>query len=165
MPKAAEYFSALEPKPIIKVVEGDRVPKIEVARFFFRVDPQGGTEALGRRVVEVPVNVQQFELRDSHAQFIAYVPKGSVVRGKALVDGKGEDGPTPCGACHAPDLKGGGPIPALAGRSPSYIVRQLYDMKSGARAGAGSAIMRPIAEKLSTDDMIAVASYLATLEP
>ena len=78
--EAAEYFSALEPKPIIKVVEGDRVPKTEVARFFFRVDPQGGTEALGRRVVEVPVNVQQFELRDSHAQFIAYVPKGSVAR-------------------------------------------------------------------------------------
>jgi len=129
------------------------------------VDPRGGSEPLGRRIVEVPVDLEQFELRDSRSQFIAYVPKGSVARGEALVKGDGENGVTPCRACHAPDLKGGGPIPRIAGRSPSYVVRQLYDMKSGARAGAASAIMRPIAEKLSTDDMIAVASYLATLGP
>ena len=162
---AANYFSALEPKPIIKVVESDAAPRTEIARFFFMVDPRGGSEPLGRRIVEVPADLEQFELRDSRSQFIAYVPRGSVARGEALVKGDGENGLTPCRACHAPDLKGGGPIPRIAGRSPSYVVRQLYDMKSGARAGAASAIMRPIAEKLSTDDMIAVASYLATLEP
>ena len=44
-------------------------------------------------------------------------------------------------------------------------MRQLYDFKTGARAGAESAAMRPIAEKLSPDDMLAIAAYLATLEP
>jgi cytochrome c553 len=162
---AANYFSALKPKPIIKVVESDMAPRTELARVFYKLDPKGGTEPLGRRIVEVPADAQQFELRDSRSQFIAYVPKGAVARGEALVKGEGAGAPTPCGACHSPDLTGGGPIPGIAGRSPSYIVRQLYDIKTGARAGAASAIMRPIVEKLSTDDMIAIASYLATREP
>ena len=48
-----------------------------------------------------------------------------------------------CGACHGPDLKGLGAVPGIAGRSPSYIVRQLYDFKHGTRAGADSAQMKP----------------------
>lgn len=163
--EAADYFSALSPKPIIKAVESETAPKTELARVFYKLDPKGGTEPLGRRIVEAPVDAQQFELRDSRAQFIAYVPKGAVAGGEALVKGEGEGAPTPCGACHSPDLKGGGPIPRIAGRSPSYIMRQLYDFKTGARAGAESAAMRPIAEKLSPDDMLAIAAYLATLEP
>ncbi len=163
--EAADYFSALNPKPIIRVVESETAPKTELARVFYKLDPIGGTEPLGRRIVEVPADAQQFELRDSRAQFIAYVPQGSVARGETLVKGEGEGEPTPCAACHAPDLKGGGPIPGIAGRSPSYIMRQLYDIKTGARAGAASAAMRPIVDKLSSDDMLAVAAYLATLEP
>ena len=41
-----------------------------------------------------------------------------------------------CSICHGPDLKGLGGIPPIAGRSPSYLMRQLYDIKS-ARARAG----------------------------
>ena len=37
----------------------------------------------------------------------------------------------------APNYKGNGEVPPLAGRSPSQIVRQLYDFKSGTRNGAG----------------------------
>ena len=163
--EAADYFSSLSPKPTIKVIESETAPKTELAHVFYRLDPKGGTEPLGRRILEIPVDTEQFELRDSRAQFLAYVPKGSVARGEALVKGEGEGAPTPCGACHAPDLKGGGPIPRIAGRSPSYVMRQLYDLKTGARAGTESAAMRPIAEKLSSDDMLAIAAYLATLEP
>ncbi len=61
---AAAYFSALKPKPIIKVVETDTVPVTQIARFFYTTVANGGTEPIGRRIVEVPVDVEQFEHRD-----------------------------------------------------------------------------------------------------
>jgi cytochrome c553 len=45
------------------------------------------------------------------------------------------------------------------------VVRQLYDFKQGARAGANSALMRPVAEALTMDDMIALAACVASLPP
>ena len=71
----------------------------------------------------------------------------------------------PCSTCHGQDLKGVGLIPGIAGRSPSYLIRQLYDLRAGVRAGAGSAPMKPVVEKLSMDDMISVAAYAASLNP
>jgi cytochrome c553 len=70
-----------------------------------------------------------------------------------------------CGICHGPDLKGLGPIPGIAGRSPSYLIRHLYDFRAGVRGGAGSALMKPVIEKLSMDDMISLAAYAASLNP
>ena len=37
-----------------------------------------------------------------------------------------------------------GPVPTIAGRSPSYIVRQLYDMQRGNRNGAWTSLMAPV---------------------
>ncbi len=162
---AAEYFSTLKPKRIIKVVESDTVPKTYIARLFFVKKPEGGSEPLGRRIVEMPDDVEHFELRDSRSQFTAYVPVGSVARGEALAKTSGGGTTMQCAICHGSDLKGVGPIPGIAGRSPSYIVRQLFDFKHGARAGAGSALMKPAVEKLSDDDMIALAAYAASLAP
>ena len=51
------------------------------------------------------------------------------------------------------------------GRSPSYVIRQLFDIQSGARSGAGSLQMRRQVGKLTVDDMIAVAAFLASLKP
>jgi cytochrome c553 len=62
-------------------------------------------------------------------------------------------------------LKGLGPVPGLAGRSPSYIIRQLYDIKHGTRDGSWTALMKPVVGKLSQDDMIALAAYFASLRP
>ncbi len=161
---AAAYFSALKPKRIIKVIESDTVPKTYIARNFFVISKSGGTEPLGRRIVEVPDDVEQFELRDSRSQFTAYVPVGSVAKGEALVK-TGGAATLACATCHGADLKGLGPFPGIAGRSPSYLVRQLYDFKHGARAGITSALMKPTVEKLTEDDMISLAAYLATLAP
>jgi cytochrome c553 len=162
---AAEYFSALKPKRIIKVVESDTVPKTYIARLFFVKLAEGGTEPLGRRIVEMPDDVEQFELRDTRSQFTAYVPLGSIAKGEALAKNGGAGTTIPCATCHGADLKGVGPIPAIAGRSPTYIVRQLYDFKHGARAGSSSALMTPVVEKLSVEDMISLAAYVATLAP
>jgi cytochrome c553 len=162
---AAAYFAALKPKRIIKVVEADAVPKTYIARLFFVKQAEGGTEPLGRRIVEMPDDVEQFELRDTRSQFTAYVPVGSIAKGEALVKTGGGGTTVACAACHGAELKGVGPIPAIAGRSPTYMVRQLYDFKYGARAGASSALMKATVEKLSEDDMISIAAYVASLEP
>ena len=162
---AAAYYSALKPKRIVKVVESDTVPKTYIARLFFVKQAQGGTEPLGRRIIEMPDDVEQFELRDTRSQFTAWVPVGSIAKGEALVRTGGGGTTVACAACHGADLKGIGPIPGIAGRSPTYIVRQLYDFKHGARAGASSALMKATVEKLSEDDMISLAAYVASLTP
>jgi cytochrome c553 len=41
----------------------------------------------------------------------------------------------------------------------------LHDFKSGARAGSGSELMKPVVEKMTLDDMIALAAYAASLPP
>src|ERR1700733_6392065 len=162
---AAAYFSSLKPKPLIKVVETDTVPKTQIARVFYALTKDGGSEPLGERIVEIPADMEQFEHRDTRSQFIAYVPKGSIARGEALAKTGGAGITTPCAICHGPDLKGVATIPGIAGRSPSYLVRQLYDFQQHARAGSAGAQMLPVVEKLSHDDMISLAAYAASLTP
>lgn len=53
-------------------------------------------------------------------------------------------------------------MPGLAGRSPSYAVRQMYDMKTGARKGLWSDLMKSVVANLSNDDMLSIAAYLAS---
>jgi cytochrome c553 len=162
---AAAYFSALKPKRLVKVVESETVPKTYIARLFYAKAAEGGVEPLGRRIIEMPDDVVQFELRDSRAQFTAYVPLGSVAKGEALAKTGGAGATVACTGCHGPDLKGFDAIPGIAGRSPSYIVRQLYDFQRGARAGEASTLMKPAVEKLTEDDMISLAAYVSSLEP
>jgi cytochrome c553 len=161
---AAAYFAALKPKAVIKVVESELAPKTYITSWHLAAVKSGETEALGQRIIEVPEDIDQFARRDARARFIAYVPHGSIQKGRALAAGEG--GKTvACASCHGPDLKGLGQVPGIAGRSPSYSFRQLYDFKSGARAGIDSAIMKPTVDKLTVEDMIALAAYVASLAP
>jgi len=163
--EAAAYFSGLKLKPIIQVVETDMAPKTQVHGWHLADLKNGEKEPIGQRVIEVPADLEQFVSRDSRSRFIAYVPTGSIQKGKVLAS-TGEGGRTvQCAICHGPDLRGLGPIPGIAGRSPSYLVRQLYDIKHGVRAGIGSALMKPTVEKLTLEDMVALAAYAASLEP
>ena len=161
---AAAYFSALKPRAVIKVVETDTVPKTFITFNHLAALPSGEKEPIGKRIVEVPEVLEQFANRDTHAQFIAYVPPGSVKRGEALVK-TGAGKTVQCTICHGPDLKGLGNMPGIVGRSPSYMMRQLYDLKSGARAGPYSSMMKPVVAELSVDDMAQIAAYLATQAP
>jgi cytochrome c553 len=96
--------------------------------------------------------------------FIAYAPPGSVKKGEALVTSGG--GKTlACGVCHGADLNGLGPVPGIAGRSPSYLVRQMYDMQAGARKGVWTPLMTKVVSQLSEDDMLEIAAYTASLKP
>jgi cytochrome c553 len=163
--EAAAYFSAIKPRSIVRVVESATVPKTYVTGWYLTAVTTGETEPIGRRIIEVPENPEQFVSRDSRARFIAHVPPGSIKQGQALAANGGGSKTQQCGTCHGADLKGLGPTPGIAGRSPSYIVRQLYDYKHGTRAGPGSALMKESVEKMTIDDMIAVAAYAASLAP
>jgi cytochrome c553 len=46
-----------------------------------------------------------------------------------------------------------------------YVFRQLNDIKTGSRAGANAELMQPVVAKLTQDDMLAIAAYLASLSP
>ena len=155
---AAEYFGSMKWTPWIKVVETATVPKTRVAGGLFLVVDGAEKEPLGARIIEVPENTEATEtLRDPRSGFIAYVPVGSIRKGEALAKS--------CGACHGADLKGLGPVPGLAGRSPSYLMRQMYDMQQGARKGLWTELMKPVVAKLSEDDMLNVVAYTASLKP
>lgn len=159
---AADYFSALQAKRWIRVVESEEVPVPQVIGWMLAPASGDGREAIGNRIIEMPEDLPRTELRDARSGFVAYVPPGSLANGQAIAAGSRG---TRCAACHGEGLHGLGPVPPLAGRSPSYLFRQLYDMKHGARNGSWSALMKPVVAKLSHDDMVAVVAYCASLEP
>ncbi len=162
---AAAYFSSLKPQQWIRVIETDTVPETTVAGWMYTAVEDGGVEPIGERIIEMPEDLERTELRDFRSGFIAYVPTGSIDKGKKIVT-LGDDGKTqPCTICHGDDLKGLGPVPGLAGRSPSYLVRQLYDLQAGARQGLWSPLMQSAVADLSVADFVAIAAYAASLEP
>jgi cytochrome c553 len=163
--QAAAYFSGLRLRAVIKVVETATVPKSRVAGWFLARLPGGESEPIAGRIIEVPEDLERFEMRDARSRFIAYVPPGSVEQGRQLANTGGNGKSAPCTICHGPELNGVGPIPGLAGRSPSYLVRQLYDFQHGTRAGPWSPLMAPNVVKLTLDDMVALAAYAASLPP
>lgn len=166
---AAAYFAKLKLKPWIRVVETATVPKSKVAGAMYVAIEGDEKELLGTRILEVPEDTRRAEARDSESGFIAYVPLRSVARGEIIamhgVLSKNKGKVTPCVACHGADLRGLGPVPALAGRSPSYLVRQLYDLQHGTRAGLWSALMKNAVENMDEADMVAIAAYAASREP
>jgi cytochrome c553 len=161
---AAEYFGAMKWTPWIKVIETNTVPKTRNANGMFLVEGNE-KEPLGKRILETPVNAEATEvLRDPHSSFFAYVPPGSIKRGEVLV-AKASSKTTQCGLCHGADLKGLGPVPGIAGRSPSYLMRQLNDMKLGVRNGAWTQLMKPVVANLSEEDMLDIVAYTASRTP
>ncbi len=164
--EAADYFTSLKPQPWIRVVETDTVPRSYIGPGNKRlVHPDGGTEPLGNRIIEVPEDEEVVVYRDPASGFVAYVPKGSIAKGKELAI-TGNGGKTiACGICHGRTLQGLGELPAIAGRHPNYIVRQLWNMQNGERVGTSAALMQQVVEKLTNDDMLAIAAYVASLTP
>jgi len=162
---AAEYFSSMDFKQWVRVVETDMVPKTRFSSWIHKVIDDGGMEPIGTRVVETPENLRQTELRDDASSFVAYVPMGAIARGENLVVTGGNGKTTVCATCHGPELKGLGPVPALAGRSPSYIARQLYDLQTGVRNGAWSDLMDATVANLTVEDIVNIVAYTASLSP
>lgn len=163
---AADYFASLKPRPWIRVVETDTVPKTYVGPGNKRLRlPGGGTEPIGNRIIEIPEDENVVLNRDPRLGFVAFVPKGSIEKGEALVTTGGNGKTIPCGICHGATLTGLGEVPPIAGRQATYVVRQLLSMQDGSRAGAWQPLMAQVVSRLTVDDMLAIAAYTASRSP
>ena len=159
---AATYLSSLKWKPWIKVVEADTVPHMRLSGNVFFAIGDGETEPIGKRIVETPA--RQYAVRAARSAFGLHrlrpdrQPHARVRRWSRAAGTRRFR----AAICHGQDLNGLGPVPGIAGRSPSYIVRQLYDIQQGTRKGTWSPLMKQVVDKLTQDDMIAIAAYVAS---
>jgi cytochrome c553 len=172
---AAGYFSSIKWTPWIRVVETDLVPKTRIAGNLFLPLEQAKTEPIAGRIIEMPENEEQAETyRNPHSGFVAYVPPGSLEKGKDLVTTGGarivgnefiRGKTTPCITCHGQDLMGVAEIPPIAGRSPSYMVRQMWDIQQGTRNSEAAQLMKLVMANLTKEDFVAIAAYVASQKP
>lgn len=80
---------------------------------------------------------------------------------KLALEGAPEAGIPPCAACHG---NPGGGAPRLAGQHAAYMAGQLRLWKAGhVPQTAGAALMAPVAQRLSDDQIDAVSAYFATI--
>lgn len=163
--QAAEYFSSIEWRQWIEVVETDMVP-LTYLRGGLHIPYEGdeaGEEPIGQRIIEMPVDPEGTELwRDPRSGFRALVPVGAISAGEELAS-TGGDKTIACSICHGDQLQGLGQVPPLRGRSLSYLARQLFDFQQGTRQGAWSPLMDAVVEKLTGEDIINLTAYLGSL--
>lgn len=88
-------------------------------------------------------------------------PEGRTIYHSGLADSQ----VPACSACHGPEGQGNGPagFPLLKGQYSAYTVKALTDFASGVR-GADKSPMRTIAQRMTEDQMKAVAAYIGTLK-
>lgn len=164
--QAAVWLLQLPARPWEEVVETARVPKTFVDEHLRRLPlPSGGDEPIGDRIIEVPRDAALAESRDPHSGFIAYVPKGSLERGKDLAETGGNGKTLRCAICHGEALAGLGEVPVIAGHDPVYLFRQLYSYKHGLRNDSLSPLMTQVVANLSLNDMLNLAAYVGSLPP
>jgi cytochrome c553 len=170
--EAARYFAAIKYVQWTRVVETDLVPKTRIVGNLFLPTSKELTEPIAGRIIEIPEDEEQTEtVRNPHVGFVAYVPPGSIEKGKDLVTMGGmrivnntiiQGKTTACVTCHGLDLMGVTDIPPIAGRSPSYIVRQMWDIQQGARNGAAVQLMKMAIARLTPEDLVSVAAYVSS---
>jgi cytochrome c553 len=160
--ESAKYFAQLKLRRHVWVVESLRIPRAEVAAWIYQ--EWNGTEDIEGRLLEVTNTLDRHERRDDRLEYTAYVPPGSLMRGKRLVT-TGDGKTVKCATCHGPTLKGIENVPPLAGRSPSYLLRQLLAFKHDLRGTETAKQMAPTVEKLELADMVDVSAYLGSLYP
>lgn len=161
---AAQYFSQQVLRQRVEVIEAASIPEVKPAAWIYSRAADGAQEPLGSRILEVAPDFARHERRDDRMHYIAYVPPGSVERGRTLVT-SGAGVTQACAGCHDVDLHGTPLGPPIAGRSPSYLLRQLLAFRRQARTGGRAQMMQPVVEKLTLDDMIAIVAYAASLPP
>ena len=87
-----------------------------------------------------------------------------VAAGKAMYDdGNTQSGVPACVGCHQEEGLGNERFPRLSNQYAAYTVAQLKLFKTGGRSNDRAKVMRAVAERMTDDEMAAVAEYLASL--
>lgn len=162
--QAATYFSSLKIPRVTQVIETATVPRTHWQRFTLVPNQNDAREPLGERIIEGPVSFELYDLGDGRSGFIAWVPPGSIQAG-AQIAAHGVGAALACESCHGAKLQGVGDIPYLAGRSPTYIARELILFREGKRSDPAAAPMRAEVSQLTLKEMIDVAAYAASRRP
>ncbi|HZY13782.1 MAG TPA: c-type cytochrome [Beijerinckiaceae bacterium] len=68
-----------------------------------------------------------------------------------------------CASCHTDTYAGTKAVARIAGQREEYLVKALYEYKSGMRSGGAGAAMTDVAYPLSDEEITALAHYLAHL--
>jgi cytochrome c553 len=91
---------------------------------------------------------------------------GDLARGKQIAErGDWKSNVPACVSCHGMGGEGVEPsFPALAGQQPDYIFAQLAAWHAGERKNSPQSLMDDIAQRMSPDDMRAVADYFGTVQ-
>lgn len=161
--EVSDWFSALPPKKVTKVVETSTVLKTYIDDTRMRLVTQPYVmEAIGNRIVEIPDHPLEVHKRNPDSIFVSYVPQGSLARGKVLVS-TGSTKTPPCASCHGADLSGSAIAPSIIGNFASYTVRQLYGFKGKTRNGGQAVIMQSVINGLTDEDIIDISAYLTSL--
>ncbi len=84
---------------------------------------------------------------------------------KVYRGGNSATGLPACAACHGPAGAGlPAQYPRLGGQHADYVLAQLKAFRSGERANDAGKVMRTIANKMSDQEMLAVANYVSGLK-
>jgi cytochrome c553 len=70
-----------------------------------------------------------------------------------------------CASCHGDNFAGTKAVPRLAGQREDYLTKTLHDYKSSARNGGPQGVMSDVAYPLSSEEIEALAHYLAHFQP
>lgn len=118
------------------------------------------------------INLSAEDLADLGAYFNAQRMTGKVSDPALVGEGEGlyrggniEANVSACIACHGPSGRGNAPAayPSIAGQHAVYTIKQLQDYRSGARKSDKSEVMRSITERMTDNEIAAVASYIQGL--
>jgi len=173
--EVSDWFAQLKPIRWYDVFENKMVPQTVIDKTRMRIEVQhadmpenmAGFEAIAGRIIELPKDLQRVKLRSPNDGFVAYVKPGSIGDGRRLAN-TGNGSGAPCVTCHGVGLRGTAIAPNIAGLSPIYVVRQLHGFKLGARKGTDAdkgQMMSLVSKSLSSDEIYALAAYIATLSP
>jgi cytochrome c553 len=112
------------------------------------------------------------QMRDLSAWFAAQKYKPDVSKNPETINvgqkiyrgGNPAKGLPACAGCHGPAGAGmPAQYPRIAGQFPDYVEAQLKSFRAGERANDPNKMMRMVADKMSDNDIKAVADYIAGL--
>ncbi|MFP4648794.1 MAG: c-type cytochrome [Halorhodospira sp.] len=143
------------------------VHQMELFRDENRWDPQA-------LMTENAVDLSDEEIRDVAAWLESQTPPGPQEVDEELAEqgekiyhaGIPEENVASCASCHGPNGEGvkGAQFAAVAGQQEAYLRQSLEGFKSEERQSDRNRMMRDTADKLSDEQIEALAAYMASME-
>jgi len=82
---------------------------------------------------------------------------------KVFLEGNDKSGVPSCDGCHEENGEGSKRFPRVAGQHVEYTLEQMRQYATGKRTN-GKKVMRTVAERLTEEETLAVAEYMASLK-